>query len=252
MSSWFRSMAEMFRRLPRVLSFAIAVASSHAQPAQPAQPAQAGPSASPTPQNLVAHKTISLVTKTPLGDAAVQIAPGTALTNFEVQGDRVKISQGPFSAIVDLAAVQPPAIDPPAPEPTAAPSPSHSPEQPPANAPEEPKASGPAASPVPAEAGVALPSWLLPAVCGALAAYAAFATLALRGARRKTVSPTPANVAASTPVVVLPSKTSAKPAVVADEGRAIACPHCGKNIPLEKVVKGRNRCPSCDANFVGE
>jgi len=234
-------MDEMLRHWPRVLSFIVAFASSQAQPA---------PSAPPASQNLVAHQSISLVTKTPLGDAAVQIAPGTALTNVEVQGERVKVSQGPFSTTVKLAEVQPAAANTPAPDPTATRPPPASPEPSPANTAEE--AEAPAASSGPPEVEAALPSWALPAVCGALGTYAAFATLALFRARRRTISATRTKVAASMPVVSLPSKTAAKPAVVADEGRAIACPHCGTNIPMEKVAKGRNHCPSCKGNFVGE
>jgi len=232
----------MMRQLTRVLSCVAVIAQSHAQQTQPA------PTASPTPQSLVANESISLVTKTPLGDAALLIAPGTALTNFEVQGDQVKVSQGPFSAIVELAEVQPSAASAASPDPSTTPVVSPPPSPSPTNTPEEPIAPAPEASPASTEAGVTLPSWVLPAVCGVLAAYAAFATLALLGSRRKSAPAARAKAAASTPVVTLTSK----PAVVADEGRAIACPHCGKNIPLEKVVKGRNRCPSCDGNFVGE
>jgi hypothetical protein len=231
-------MAEMFRHSSVALCSALAAATSLAQPAP--QEAQA-------PQTLVADKPVSLVTKTPLGDAAVQIAPGTTLTNFEMQGERVKIWQGPFTATVDLAEVQASASgSPAAPEPSAAPSPAASPEPSAAATPEEPQASAPA------EVATALPSWVLPAVCGALAAYAFFATLALLRSRRKTSAAPPAKVATNTPVVTLPTKAAPKPAVVSDEGRAIACPLCGKSIPLEKVIKGRNRCPSCQGNFVVE
>lgn len=241
----------MFRQLPRVLSFAAAVATSIAQPT---------PSPTPTPLSLVANEAITLVTKTPLGDASVQIASGTALTNFEVQGDKVKVWQGPFGATVDLADVQPTAAQSSvAPEPAATPSPISTttpaaPEPSPASTPEEAKPSATASAPSPEEiaSATALPSWVLPAVCGALAAYGAFATLALLRSRRKSVSVPPVKVAATAPVVTLPTKAAAKPAVVADEGRSIACPICGKSIPLEKVVKGRNHCPSCEGKFVGE
>ncbi len=93
----------------------------------------------------------------------------------------------------------------------------------------------------------------MPAAFGALAAYALFATIALLRRRR---AATPATAASrnpkDAPVVALPSQTKAKPAVVAAGGRAIACPLCGKNIPLEKVSQGRNSCPSCQGTFVGE
>jgi len=239
----------MFRQLPRVLSFAVAVATSIAQPA---------PSPSPTPLSLVANEAITLVTKTPLGDASVQIAPGTALTNFEVQGDKVKIWQGPFGATVELAELQPtdaqsavttePAATSP---PNSSPTPT-APEPSPANTPEESKSSATTPSPEEITSATALPSWILPAICGALAAYGVSATLALLRSRRKSAPVPPAKVAATAPVVSLPSKATAKPAVVADEGRSIACPICGKSIPLEKVVKGRNHCPSCEGKFVGE
>lgn len=237
----------MFRQLPRVLSFAVAVATSIAQPA---------PSPSPTPLSLVANEAITLVTKTPLGDASVQIAPGTALTNFEVQGDKVKIWQGPFGGTVDLAQVQPTAPqNAVTPEPAGTPSPTSTttpaaPEPSPASTPSKSSATTP--SPEEITSATALPSWVLPAICGALAAYGVFATLALLRSRRKSVSVPPVKVAATAPVVTLPTKAAAKPAVVADEGRSIACPICGKSIPLEKVVKGRNHCPSCEGKFVGE
>jgi len=241
----------MFRQLPRVLSFAVAVAASVAQPA---------PSPSPTPLSLVANETITLVTKTPLGDASVQIAAGTALTNIEVQGDKVKIWQGPFGATVNLAEVQPTAAQSAVtPEPAATPSPTSSPtpetpEPSPTNTPEKPKPSATASTLPPGviTSATALPSWVLPAVCGALAAYGVLATLALLRSRRNSAAVPPAQVAAIAPVVTLPTKPVAKPAVVADEGRSIACPLCGKSIALEKVVKGRNHCPSCEGKFVGE
>lgn len=234
----------MFRHFLRILLFAVAAATSIAQPV---------PSPSATPLSLTAKERIALVTKTPLGDAAVQIAPGTALTNFEVQGDRVKIWQGPFTAIVALAELQTSANESAAtPEPSATPPPAASPEPSPTATPQEPKISTPEAASATAGFATALPSWMLPAVCGALAAYAVFATLALLQSRRKNSTAPAAKVAANAPVVTLPTKAAPKPAVVADEGRAIACPICGKSISLETVIKGRNRCPSCQGNFVGE
>lgn len=234
----------MFRHSSVAICSALAAATALAQPA---------PKEAQAPQTLVADKPVSLVTKTPLGDAAVQIAPGTTLTNFEMQGARVRIWQGPFTATVDLAEVQASASESPAaPEPSAKPSAPASPDPSAAATPDEPQASAPEAASAPAEVATALPAWVLPAVCGALAAYAVFATLALLRSRRKTSAAPPAKVATNTPVVTLPTKAAPKPAVVSDEGRAIACPLCGKSIPLEKVIKGRNRCPSCQGNFVVE
>ena len=199
--------------------------------------------------NFTANKDLVLSTKTPLGDASVTIPSGTAVTNYEVQGGQVRIWQGPFSAVVALADVQPLA----APTPTPTPSPDATQESTPSVAPE------PTAAPQnPTELSASsssLPDWLLPAVVGALAAYALFATVALLRTRRrraKSHSPSPSRAVKEAPVVTLPSKPKAKAAVVTDGGRAIACPLCGKTIPLEKISKGRNTCSSCQGTFVGE
>jgi len=193
------------------------------------------------PTNFVTVETIALTTKTPLGDATIDIPAGTTLTNFEVQGDRVKVWQGPFVASVPMASLQKPApqsTPTPTPTPQATPVPGAS-TAPPSSALEETNA---------ALRGV--PSWLLPATVGALATYALLATAALVRARRRHSAPQTAP--GQPPVVILPPKTLPSPAVVADGGRAIACPICGKNIPLHKVAKGPNHCPDCGGKFVGE
>jgi hypothetical protein len=205
--------------------------------------------------NFTASKDLLLSTKTPLGEAAVTIPAGTAITNYEMQGEQVKIRQGAFTAVVALADVQT--------APTAAPSseasPSLTPQATPASTPTpEPEPSATAApAPSPASSAATpngLPDWVMPAAFGALAAYALFATIALlrpRGGRKSTANVRDRNTK-DAPVVTLPSQSKAKPAVMAAGGRAIACPLCGKNIPLEKVSKGRNSCPSCQGAFVGE
>lgn len=208
------------------------------------------------PTNLVANEGIALQTITPLGEAKIEITPGTVLTNFEIQGERVRIWQGPFSATVDLAGLQTPA---PAPQPTATatPSPASStnPEQP-APSPEPTATPMPESSPAQALPPVPTsetesapwPSWVPQAAVAALALYALFSTVALLRARRPAARATPAKP----PVVILPKTSAAKPATVSDGGRAIACPLCGKDIPREKISHGRNDCPSCSGRFVCE
>jgi hypothetical protein len=206
------------------------------------------------PTNFTANKDLLLSTKTPLGEAAMTMPAGTAITNYEIQGAQVKIRQGAFSAVVAMADVQ----TAPAPAPVAEASPSPAPEATPASTSAPAPEPAATAAPEPAAASEpatpnGLPDWLMPAAFGALAAYALFATIALlRGRRPATPAIAAHRNTKDAPVVALPSQTKAKPAVVAAGGRAIACPLCGKNIPLEKVSQGRNSCPSCQGTFVGE
>lgn len=206
------------------------------------------------PTNWVASEDIVLGTKTPLGEANIAIPAGTALTNCEVQGGKARVWQGPFSATVDAGAVQPDA-------PSATPTPDSTPS---ADATPDaavtPSPAPTAEAPVPEASATpsrledlasALPGWAVPAAGGALVAYALFATVALLRPRRPERTHSPETKAAE-PIIVIPPKPEAKPAVIADGGRAIACPLCGKHIPLEKLGKGRNRCPSCAGTFVGE
>lgn len=208
------------------------------------------------PTNLVARETILLHATTPLGEAGVEITPGTVLTNFEIQGDRVKLWRGPFTAVVDLAGVQP-AL----PEATPSATPELSPDTSPAPtstataAPEQimTPAPGPAPEATPLSwtnllAGLE-PPWVLPAIAGALALYALFTTVALLRARPPAARELPEP---ETPVITIPRSGTAKPAVISDGGRAIACPLCGANIAREKVHPGRNNCPSCRGRFVCE
>lgn len=205
--------------------------------------------------NFTASKDLLLSTKTPLGEATVTIPAGAAITNYEVQGEQVKIRQGAFTAVVALADVQTPPTPAPSPEASPTPTPEATPASTPTPEPEPSATAAPEPSPASSVAGLdSLPDWLVPAAFGALAAYALFATIALlrpRG-RRRSIATGRERHAKDAPVVALPSQSKAKPAVMAADGRAIACPLCGKNIPLEKVSKGRNSCPSCHGAFVGE
>lgn len=220
--------------------------------------------AQPLTTNLVASKTVVLGTKTPLGEATIALPAGTVLTNCEVLGDKAVIRQGPFAATVALEELQQPSTPPPAataPLPIAADSPA------PDTSPSPPASSTPEATPresagspdeqVPADAITSrLPDWVVPAAGGALVAYALFTTATLLRTRRRRprrIAPatTPAPETDKTPIVAIPSKAAPKPAVVAEGGKAIACPLCGKSIPLEKISAGRNSCPSCQGQFVG-
>jgi hypothetical protein len=76
--------------------------------------------------NLVAVDPIILRTKTPLGDASIILPAGAPLKTFEVQGENIKVWQGPFTAVVPRAgAVAPPAeiATPETPQPATRPSP---------------------------------------------------------------------------------------------------------------------------------
>jgi hypothetical protein len=214
--------------------------------------------------NFTASKDLVLSTKTPLGDATVTIPSGTAITNYEAQGGQVKIWQGPFTAVVATNDVQAEPVPTAKPDPSPAPSPEANPGIAAPTAP-QPAAAGPDVSamefPSMDNAGLlpvispALPDWLLPGAGGALVAYALFATIALlRTSRRRgeTRHASSAHTGNEAPVIALPPETKAKPAVVTHGGRAIACPLCGKEIAMEKVSKGRNRCPSCQGTYVVE
>lgn len=211
------------------------------------------------PTNLVANEAIMLRATTPLGPAGVEIEAGTILTNYEIQGDQVKIWRGPFFATVDLAGVQP-VPPPPTPEPSATPTPlplasnipaatATAPESPatPA-APSTPEATPPANFAAGLER---LPWWIPQAAAAVLAIYALFSTLALLRARRRAATVTPTKTE-KPPVITVPKPGAAKPAVVSDGGNAIACPLCHAKIPLEKLLPGRNDCPSCRGRFICE
>lgn len=222
----------------------------------------AAPLAAQEPQaNPTAKEAILLRATTPLGEAGFVIEPGTALTNAEFRGESVLIQEGPFKAVVDLAAVQP--APTPTPEPTTAPTPEPTP------SPTPQPTTTPTPTPVldewiargtdliaplvPAATDFAakLPPWALPALVACLALYALVSTFALARARRRTAA-IKTEPASSAPVIVLPKKSKATPAVLRDGGRAIACPLCDAQIPLEKVSAGRNLCPSCAGPFVCE
>ena len=245
------------RPSPRTLSLAIAAlllaavcATSKAQTAQENKP--------------TANEPIVLSTVTPLGEASITLPAGAVITNQEQQGDKIRVWQGPFSATVGMEAIQ--AEQPPVENLPGNPAAENVQEQPaPTSAPPETSAApeatpdaSPQASVVatgPAMSG--MPDWVIPAAGGALLAYALFTTVALlRSRTRAKESSAPVPEAAKEknagPVVTIAPKKNAQPAVVSDGGRSIACPLCAKSIPLEKIKKGRNVCPSCNGTFVGE
>lgn len=217
------------------------------------------------PVPLTVKEAFALTTVTPLGEAAVNIPAGTILTNYVVEGEMVRISQGPFAAKVELgkmqqadqtAATGAQQAEESAPQPASTPETAAKAEATESNA-------GPASTAPPARVAgdkgplAGLPPWAVPATLGALLAYALFATVALL--RRPRAVPAEATASAKpdakakTPVVAIaPKAKTATPAVVSEGGRAIACPLCAKSIPMEKISKGRNVCPSCGEAFVGE
>jgi hypothetical protein len=210
--------------------------------------------------NLVAVDAITLSTKTPLGDASIVLPAGAPLQHFEVQGEKIKVWQGPFAALVPLgAAASQPAptenLQPSNPIAATTPSPLQpAPPMPPAAAamPATIGATDPTAAAKALLQGLSienLPTWVMPAAVGALAAYALFSTIAWMGLRRR--KSTPAAAAAHLPVIIMPKKSS-QPAEVKDGGRSIACPLCGTGIPVGKLTGGRNACPSCRGDFVCE
>lgn len=219
-----------------------------------------GPSsAQDAPKKMTAKNPIVLGTVTPLGEAAITIPAGAVVPNYELQGEMVRIWQGPFTATIRLDELQEQteATPTPTPGPEATAQVAAAQE---ADTPPEVEETAQAAQAVPnpiaaSSSFAALPPWALPAACGALLAYAIFTTLALlrsRAAQGGGHKRSGAAESAAGPVVAIASGKGARPAVVSEGGRAIACPLCAKNIPLEKISKGRNVCPSCGGAFVGE
>jgi len=211
--------------------------------------------------NLMAVDAITLSTKTPLGDASITLPAGAPLERFEIQGENIKVWQGPFTAVLPLTATTTQVARQPAPEkmlpsapvaaattaPTSAATPAPT-----------PTAATPATAGAPDSAAAAKallqslslekwPVWSMPAALGALALYALFSTIAWLRSRRKNSAPR--NRTAPLPVIIMP-KQSARPAEFKDDGRAITCPLCGDGIPVEKLRDGRNVCPSCRESFV--
>lgn len=180
---------------------------------------------------------VVLSTKTPLGEASITLPADAEVKDFVEEGDEVVVRQGPFAATIPRTLLNFGAVVAATPEAPAPPV-----ESAPAAVATTPE---PVPSPSPTETASAAPwdnvlaEWqtFLPlAAAVVLGAYALFATLMLWRLRRRV---------AEKPSAPRP----ALPAVVTGDGNSIACPLCSKDIAVERLKSGRNRCPVCQGFF---
>ncbi len=208
------------------------------------------PSPAQNVTNMVANSPVVLATKTPLGTAQITLPAGTVLEKHEILPDgNIKVWQGPFMAVVPPSAASFP-TPPPTPTPSPTPAPEPSPEAAPAL--QEPMPAPEASpSPVPGEPapfawqpvldslGNGTFDWKAHAPAAGvvlLGLYALIVTFAWLRQRRRI-------------------SRMAKPelsAVASEAGEAVACPHCGKEVPLGEPRRGRHVCPTCRGPFICE
>ena len=184
---------------------------------------------------------VILTTRTPLGEAQVDIPAGTPIETFEADGDWVRVRQGPFSGWVARkdTSLNPAPTPPPAPSST-------------------PPRIAPAPSPenvCAAAAGLTVskpgsPFVLPPPAAllhGALAFLAATSTFAWMSLRRKCAS------LASEVEKLRAEKTApaaAVPGPATEPAPLFPCPLCKGDLQGDSLKVGSNTCPSCAGTFI--
>jgi hypothetical protein len=211
-------------------------------------------SAQTAPGPIVAGVPVSLATRTPLGEARIEIPAGTAIESYEVSGDWVRMRKGPFSGWVAFqdTSLAPRTTPKPSPEPSASPSPANPPPTP-ENIPARPAGAVVCATAVPPSS----PPADYP-LTGALAFLAAAAVLAWLSLRRRCASlsselekfRTQKPPAPEAPAISAPEKPGKT--LLPDPGFPVPCPLCGVPLPADSFKFGRNSCPSCAGSFVCE
>ena len=212
-------------------------------------------SAQTTPASIVADVPVTLITRTPLGEARIEIPAGTAIESYDVAGDWVSVRKGPFSGWVALkeTSLTPRPTPEPSPEPTASPSPATPPPTPqslPARASDA--VVPPGAAPPSCPSG---PGYPLTSVLAFIAVAAALAWLSLRRRCASLSSELEKlraeKTAASGAPVISPPEKSRKTSL-SDPDTPVSCPQCGIPLPADSLKFGRNSCPSCEGSFVCE
>ena len=208
-----------------------------------------------TPGSIVAGVPVTLITRTPLGEARIEIPAGTAIESYDVSGDWVRVRKGPFSGWVSFkeTSLAPQPTPEPSPELTASPSPT-TPHSTPQSIPDRPAdavvttGAGPPSCP----SGPGYP------LTGVLAVIATAASLAWLSLRRRCASLSseleklrPAKTPApEAPAISTPEKSGTTP--LPDPGSPVPCPLCGVPMPADSLKFGRNSCPSCEGSFLCE
>ena len=203
---------------------------------------------------------VVLTTRTPLGEARIEIPAGTPIETFEADGDWVSVHQGPFSGWVALKDTS---LNPaPTPEPASTPPPVEPGSSDSSRGAETAEKNGfrgePSPPPDHVRAGVTvIPVFTSPFVPAppslplywALAFLAVTSTLAWMLLRRKCDQLTSElkKLRAEKP---LPAATIPGPS---DKSSPFfPCPLCRANLLIDSLKIGRNTCPSCAQAFICE
>jgi len=200
---------------------------------------------------------VSLSTRTPLGEARIEIPAGTPMETFEAEGDWVRVRKGPFSGWVALkdTSLNPPATPAPQATPQATPQIDPKPTSTPAQAgPSPEKGPATAIADVPIAAPAAPPSsgGVLFRIVFFLALASAIAWLLLLRRKCTALASELEKLRAekSTGPVSAPDPVKKPPA--ADPVQTIPCPLCGEILTIDSLTRGRNACPACAGTFIGE
>ena len=208
--------------------------------------------------SIVAGVPATLTTRTPLGEARIEIPAGTVIESYDVDGDWVRVRKGPFSGWVAFkeTSLAPQPNPEPTPEPTTPPPPV------PATPPSTPKNIPARPADVVVCPTAALPPPRPSAPChlftGALAFLAAATTLAWLSLRRRCASlaselekvRAEKPLRPEAPVISTPQKPGKTS--LPEPGSPVPCPLCGASLPADSLKFGKNSCPSCASSFLCE
>ena len=210
-------------------------------------------SAQTTPGPIVVSVPVTLSTRTPLGEARIEIPAGAAIESYDVSGDWVRLRKGPFSGWVALrdTSLAPRPTSQPSPEPSASPLPANPPRSPDSIPTRQ-------ADAVVCPTSVSSSSPTAPGypLTGALAFLAAAAVLAWLSLRRRCASLSSeleklqAQKPPDAPAISAPEKP--QKTSLPDPGSPVPCPLCGVPLPADSFKLGRNSCPTCAGSFVCE
>ena len=186
---------------------------------------------------------VVLTTRTPLGEARIDIPAGTPIETFEADGDWVRVRQGPFSGWVALKDTSLNPTPTPTPEPASTPPPAE-----PSPSPENVRSGVTSISASALDSPFVLPPPAVP-LHWALAFLAVTSTLAWMFLRRKCAllaSELKKLRAEKPPAAVTIPVPSAKPSPL------FPCPLCRADLQVDSLTVGRNTCPACAETFICE
>ena len=200
---------------------------------------------------------VSLSTRTPLGEARIEIPAGTPMETFEAEGDWVRVRKGPFSGWVALkdTSLNPPSALAPQVTPQAAPQATPEPTSTPAQAepsPEKVRAAASADVPIAAPAASPSSEGVLFRMFFFLALAFTMAWLLLLRRKCAALASELEKLRAEKSAVPISAPDPAKKPPTADPVQTIPCPLCGEILTIDSLTRGRNACPACAGTFIGE